>query len=64
MKQEPIDKVSKFFPISNIKLILKSSESSYWKSCQTFYNQVKDKDIKDITSKQVEWLERITNDLQ
>lgn len=39
-----------------------SEINDYWEKSYTFFNQVKNKKYKELTSKQIEWLDRIQAD--
>lgn len=58
-KQIKADIVSKFYQIDEDELHIKAQESEYWESCERFYLSVKDKNIKDVSEKQIAWLEKI-----
>lgn len=58
------DQVKDIYTIDEDLLHTKADISTYWKTCFNFWEQVKAKKISDITEKQIEWLEKITADLE
>jgi len=49
--------------IDRDELFDKASESDYWESCDTFVEQVWERDVETISPKQREWLDKIAEGL-
>lgn len=58
------DQVKSFYGLDEDVLHAKATNSSYWKTCFNFWEQVKDKKVTDLTEKQIEWLDKITSELE
>lgn len=54
-------KVSKLYEVINIdELEGRAADNSYWNTSLNFVKSVWDKEIQQLSKKQVEWLERIS----
>jgi len=58
--------VEEFFEINEDDLLDKTEdhENRYWNSCFNFYMDNKDKDVELLTPKQMDWLQKIEEDLR
>lgn len=59
-----MDSVKDNYVLDEDLLHTKADNSSYWKTCCSFWDQVKNKKINDLTGKQVDWLDRISEELE
>lgn len=57
-------KVKDEFDIDVDEVYEKSMDNDYWKSVEDFYEDIKDKDVTELTGKQTRWLEKISADLE
>lgn len=59
-----MDRVREVYIIDEDLLHSKTHESKYWKTCYNFWEEVKNKKIPELTEKQLEWLDKISEDLE
>lgn len=56
--------VSDIYKIDEDMLHTKADNSDYWKTVFKFWGQIKNTKISELTEKQVNWLDRISDELE
>jgi len=52
-------KVEDKYYIDDDEFYEKSKENEYWENAYSFYEQIKEQDIDELTHRQLKWLEKI-----
>ena len=60
---EKLQTVEETFEIDECELREKAMESDYWQRCYEFYEDVKRRETESLKPAQIDWLDRIENDL-
>ena len=57
-------KVKEMFSIEEFNILMeKADEGDYWESCYKFVEQIQDKEVSFLSSKQRDWLDKIVEKL-
>lgn len=57
-------KVKEIYKFDIDSLVEKADESDYWNSCLEFYESVEERDLENLSQKQVDWLNKIEENLE